>query len=218
MPPKEGTGETGQAAVGQDDKMVPLTALEGVRAELKESKEATQQLKGQVELYKANAAHTPVQEVTDDLDGLKEDDVVTVADVKRIMGTQTARFEAVANQLRAGQGAPDYEQTIEKYLPAVLAENPALAAAIKTSNNPVALALQLSKSSDAYRRDQQEKDLGGTKESTIVSEGQQILDNQNKPGAASAGAGAGGGVSNLDKMLAMTDEELEAKIAATTGG
>ena len=84
--PDDVSGVEGNQAAAGEEKMVPLTALEGVRAELKESKEATQQLKGQIELYKANAAHTPVQEIPDDLDGLKEDDVVTVADVKKIMG------------------------------------------------------------------------------------------------------------------------------------
>ena len=230
--PDKPTGDVANPAAGDQDKTVPLSALEGVRTELKQAKEEGKTLQSQVELYKANAALTPDQQVqkpTDPLEGLDEGDVVTVADVKRIMGDQETRFLAVANQLKAGQGTKDYEQIIEKYLPSVITANPELAGAIKTSDNPVALALQLAKYSDAYRKDQvvidlkQNVDKDGNpmvdkdgkpidKDGKLISEGDQILANQEKPGSASAGAGAGGGISAVDKVLAMTDEELEAKI------
>lgn len=215
-------GDVVDPAAGDQDKTVPLSALEGVRTELKQAKEEGKVLQSQVELYKANAALTPDQSgqrQNDPLEGLEDGDVVTVADVKRIMGDQEVRYSAIANQLKAGQGTADYEQVIEKYLPSVISVNPALAGAIKTSDNPVALALQLAKSSDAYRKDQVETDLAKDKGAKVdkdgkpISEADQILANQEKPGSASAGAGAGGGISAVDKVLAMTDDELEAKIA-----
>ena len=219
----EGVKGDGQAAVDQvvdkdGNRMVPLSALEGVREELKQTKESAAMLKGQVELYRANGATTQHQDTEPELlEGLEDNDVVTAADVRKIMANQDAKFSAVARQLRTGIGAPDYETVIEKYLPIVLGENPELADAIKTSSNPVALALTLAKSSDKYRKDKQEadlKDAGNQKQEGLKSEGDQILDNiQNKPGAASTGIGAGGGVSAVDKILKMSDDELEAKIA-----
>lgn len=211
-----GSADPGKQADG--DKMVPLTALEGAREELKTIKESNQSLQAQIDVYRANAANTQTQEQNNQLfSDLNDNDVVTVADVKKILTLQEQRLNQSTAQLSARQREPEYEKVIEKYLPGVLVQSPELAEAIRTSGNPVALALHLAKSSDAYRADKEAADLKAAgqdgNDPNNKGEGDQILENiQNKPGATSTGKGAGGGVSAVDKVLQMTDDELETRI------
>jgi len=205
-----------------DGQMVPLSALEGAREELKSIKESNQALQAQVEVYRANQANIAQKQEDDAIfEGLSDNDVVTVADVKKILNVTNQRLTGMGAQLTARTKEPNYEQLIEKYLPGVLTQNPELADAIRTSKNPVALAVHLAKSSDAYREDDKKakmKEAGAKDEGDNKGDGDLILDNtQNKPGATSTGKGAGGGMSAVDKVLQMTDEELEAKIQEVSG-
>jgi len=219
MPGFNDTGDTNQAAAGQETT-VPVEVVEKLRDELRQSKEESGLLKDQVELYKANMTTTsPVTEPSPDI---KDDDVITFAEAKKLIADASRNIAGSLQQLEIGQANIDFNEVITKYLPALLKENPALTGAIRSSSNPALLAYNLAKGSTAHQTDVAKNKLTGNEakikdlEAKVAkgdTEAQKLLDKIQKPGSASQVGGAGGGVSSSEFYANMSDQDFEARIA-----
>jgi len=221
----EGEGEAGQgsgegegsAAGGQGEEegqTVPVSALQAVREELQGVKEQLQASQDQIRLYQANPPQGgqqqqqqgQVEQGTEGLAGMEDDDVITVADAKKLAAGLEARVGAVIGEMAMAAQNPDYNDVITNHLPKVIQANPALAQAIKSSQNPYVLAYELGKTNPEYVKKLAEK---GQQE-TITT----IEENLAKPGSASAAGGGGGGISKADQYAQMSDDDLEKEIDA----
>ncbi len=196
----------------QEEEKVPVSAVKGIREELNQVKAQLQASQDQVRLYQANAPQQQPQsqEGTQSkpdqvLEGMEDDDVITVADARKLARNLKAEVGTVLSELSMAARVPDYEEVISKHLPKVLQANPALAQAIRTSANPAILAYELGKTDPEYVK---------TKAQAAQQQvANQVEKNLKEPGSASAAGGGGGGLSQADQFARMSDDDLEKHIA-----
>ena len=215
-------GENNQPAAGEggDQKTVPLAALEDERGKRQALEEKVRTLEENVALYRANLPGPdsrrepePPKE-KDLLEGVDEDDVMTVGEMKKILKKQAESFTkekeefgqkvgGFISEVQMIVGNPDYKDVISKNLPNVLKAKPALAAAIKSSQNPYLLAYELGKLDPSYKA----KETGDR----IDKDAQKIIDNLEKPQLGKGGGG--GGLDKVDAYAKLTDDQLEERIS-----
>lgn len=206
----EGSAAGGQGEGDQEGQTVPVNVLQSIRDELQTVKEQLQASQDQVRLYQANPPQGgqqqqhQVDQGAEGLTGMEDDDVITVADAKKLVTGLKAEVGAVIGEMAMAGQHSDYQSVISKHLPKVIQANPALAEAIRSSKNPYVLAYELGKTNPEYVKEQAEK---GQQETVTT-----IEQNLGKPGSASAAGGGGGGISQVDQYAQMSDEDLEKKI------
>jgi len=204
---QQGGGEGGE-------KTVPLSALEAVREELKDTKGQVASLTDQVRLYQANTPQTG--KATDQggeaqgggeseaLAGLEDDEVITVADAKKLISGLEAKVGSALGEVTTAVQYPDYQDVIANHLPNVLKSNPALVQALRASPQRALLAYELGKTDPEYIKKKAEADQTATQK--------KIDENLEKPGSVSQAGGGGGGISAADSYAQMSDDDLEKKI------
>ncbi len=138
------------------------------------------------------------------LEGLAEDDVLTVADAKKLasqIARQTAmdivheREKKVAIEQVPNQYS-DYQDVI-KYVDELVKENPALETAILNSPNPRLTAYQMIKSSHLYQKQQTS--------GTISPDAQRAINNSQKP-ISSQSVGTTSPLNDMQKYEKMTKD------------
>lgn len=206
---------TGSAADDSAQVHVPLRVVTALKDEVKHAKAQAKQLSEQLAAFNQQQSvpqPKPSKEPEKGpLDGLDDSDIVTVADVKKILKSTSSNSGALTSKLEHIQFAidhPDYKEAIGD-LGKSLKDDPDLAARIhadiKTSGNPLATAYNYAKL--VSRAPTQSKT--GKTEIDIMVELETILANQNKPGSPAQVQGSGGGVSKAEKIKAMTPEEFD---------
>ncbi len=215
------TGDQAGAAGQDDKKVVPLEALQAVREELQEEKARAKVMQQMLATYAANqtGGTQSRKEEDDPLSGMEEDDVLTVKDVRKIVSglTETikAQLRPVLQEVGEAKTASmykDYSEVLEKYLPEVLKDNPALVQAIRASENPYATAYALAKLNPKYVAAQAGSGDGKK------SDADKMLENLQKPGTSQQAGQSSGGLSKADHIAKMTDEEFEAHVQEVLRG
>lgn len=212
---KDGNPIQGDQQGGGDlnaGKTVPLADHQALRGEVETLKGQLQQTQEQLRIYQANPP-TGQQgqgkkeqfQQSDVLSGMEEDDVITVADARKLIASIETRLGVVLGEMQFSTQKGDYQEMITKHLPNVIKANPALAQAIATSANPAVVAYELAKTDPEY----QKKAVTDAAEREV----EQAKKNAGKPGSASQAAGGGGGLSAVDMYAQMSDVDLEKKIA-----
>jgi len=216
---ENGEGEGSQQ--GGEPKTVPLEALEAERKKRQDLEAKVGEMADTLEVYRANLQQARVQAPEQKkvakalLETLNDDEVVTAKELKQIVAEVTQGFNANVmgpmSELQMMTLYPDYQDVLQKNLPTLLKNNPALLSAIRSSDNPNLLAYTLaggkgkakasSKGSGTGNNDENGKGDGNLKK---------ILANAEKPGVPGKGAGAGG---KFEKFAGMKDEDLEDHIA-----
>jgi hypothetical protein len=187
-PPVENTGEIAMDAAGPEvvsqeqtqaeavqekaPEMVPVTALQAERRERQQLQEQKKILEDHVALLRSNQGSNPQEK--NEAQGLADDDVLTYGDVKGLLGDIRQRTE----EQRMRDKYQDYEETVTKYLPKVIEENPALRSTLLNDENRYYLAYKLAKTSDAYRED--------NKVVKRSADAQRIVENSQKAGSLSS--------------------------------
>lgn len=210
-------GDTGAVEVPQDgeNRQVPVSVLNAMREEMKT-------IKDQNSLYQAQLAKTQEQQqqpqsqpqTNDPLSGREADDLISVADVRKILEANSAnsqKHSAALNSQIAKIGFiaehPDYKDVLNN-LKNTMAGNNELAnmlnAQIQSSNDPLQTAYAFAKAIGV--KTEQPKDA--------LSELDKILANQEKPGSPSAVSGGGGSVGAKSKYDIMTPDEFEQHLLA----
>lgn len=237
----EGTTPSGQPAPAApaQNVTVPVTVVQALRDELNQAKAQAMQYQQQAEVMRANAAawqqnqqyvqpQAPPQQPADPFTGLRDDDVLTVADVKKIVERlpSAAHAPVVDNDLRLSvmklemaQADPQYETTIRTYLPEVLASDPTLRTVIAASPNPLKTALTLARANPKYimARSSQQQSAPGAQLSPL-DQLSVILNNLEKPGNPGQFGGASVGAGNAGRYAAMSDAEFDAHVKSVKGG
>jgi len=178
---------------------VPLEALQAQRTEKQGLRDEIQMLKDHLALLQANQYQ---QKATpkDDFEGLSEDDVLTVKDLKKALGDKEKQFQMTIQELKMTQKHPDYQDVITKYLPEVLNNNPSLRNTL-TSSQDYELAYYLAKNSDSYKRE--------NKRTKKNADAERIVQNAERAGSLSS-VGQTSPINEAKRYKNMTDEEFTA--------
>lgn len=166
-----------QPAAEQQPEMIPVAALQAERRERQQLQEQNKMLQDHMALMQSNQ-QTQAAPKQDEYAGLSDDDVLTVGEAKKFLGSMEQKNQATIAELRVQQKYADYNDVVTKYLPEVVSKNPSLAATLQSDPNKYELAYYLAKNSDSYRSTKHE-----TKKS---SDAQRIVENGQRAGNLSA--------------------------------
>lgn len=196
----------------------PKDAIIALRRENQQLKEQMSFIAGQQAVKATPPPQNQPDQKADFFKDFDDDDVVTVADMKRVLQKQSQAAPAAPAQATAqpGQqpGQPDvrelqiqiqhsdYQQEIQK-IPTILQQAPQFASAIRNSENPFLTAYTLAK--------------GFQTGAPAPTPGAQIIDNLAKPGSPSQATG-GGGVSRENYFSQLSESDLEKEIARVKRG
>lgn len=231
-----GTGQTQTNDQGPEEtRQVPLSALMGVRDELKTYKEKATSLEGQLNNLKMQQRFSQPQpgrgptqqqqaesDLLESLSDINDDEFVDKKAIAKVVRglqqrmTQPQGNEEVANlrfelaKVQLSSKDPDYEKTIKTYLPEVAMQNPAIEQTLKampTKEQQLMAAHAFAMTNPKYQ--QAKTGTDNTKE-TLLDQLDKILNNQSKP-KNPAGAGGGGSVvDGADRVASMSSEEFDA--------
>lgn len=213
------------------EQTVPVSAIQAIRQENQQLKNqlAYQQMvamQGNQQPQAPQQNQQPVQQQQtskDPFEGFDDDDVVTVADVKKALAVQQQPAQVPPQQSQQGfqQGQPDmrelqmqvsypdYNELITNELPTILQQNPYLGNVIQGSENPYLTAYTLAKSMSSSQ--------GGNQQQQ-GQQAQQIVNNLQKPGTAGGASAGGGGISHADYYAQLSDEDFEKEVARAKRG
>lgn len=220
--PQEGGQQQGQP---NQDQNIPLHVLQAIRQE-------NQQLKAEVDRIKQQQTQQPQGGDDDDpYKGYDPDDVVTVADIKKIMSKQSPQKGQEQGQGQQGQPAwtpqdipimenqirqkhTDYDNTIQQ-LPNLTNQYPHLLEDIKRSSNPPLTAYAYVKHLLGDQQHQSQGGQGGNKQ--MAGDADKALKNLERPGSAGKVSGQSA-ISQTGYFAGMSDEELEQHMAKVKRG
>lgn len=195
-------------------EQVPVSVVKAIREELKNlktvtaaDKEERQRLMDELNMYKAqmaaNTRQAPPPKAADPFDGLDDDDVLTVAELKKIAPRLVPQQDPQEIEDRVRSKHADYDEVITNYLPKLIQKKPHLAAEIRRSNNPYQIAYDLATGTPEYILAQQKA------ENTAKADKAEA--NAKKPGSLSSVGGANR--RNTEFYDSLSDDELEKRIA-----
>lgn len=188
------------------ERNVPLDALQAERAERQKLQDELRMMKDHLSLMQANQSQ-PQAQAKDDFDGLSEDDVLTVKDLKRALGEKEKQFQMSIQELRMTQKYPDYQQIVTQYLPDVLKQNPGLRESLSKSQD-YELAYYLAKNSDAYKSQ--------SKSAKKNADAERIVQNANRAGSLSS-VGQTSPISEAKRFKDMSDDEFKKTVQKNLG-
>lgn len=185
-------------AFQQPARTVPLDALESERAKRQRLEEENRLMKENYELLKASQQkNIPKQE--NDLDGLDDDDILTVSQFKKLSAKMSNQFKTSLDELQMSQRNPDYQEVVTKYLPEVIKSNPSLRETLQKTQD-YELAYYLAKNSEGYRN------ANNTQKRN--SDAERIIKNSEASGGLSS-VGASTPVSQARRYRDMSDQEFQ---------
>jgi len=188
-----------QPQAEQQQEMVPLAALQAERRERQQLQEQTKLLQDHMALLQANQNIKPQEQSVDDYAGMSDDDVLTVGEAKKFLGKIQQNYQTSVEELRVQQKYSDYNDVVTKYLPDVIAKNPALKTTLQNDPNRYELAYYLARNSDSYR--------AANHEARKSTEAQRIIDNGQRPGTLSS-VGSTSPQSQVSSFKNMSDAEF----------
>lgn len=244
------TGESGAAGQGgqqqqqgqQDPKVGQAFAAQRdnlqnqANQEMNQLRNEVNQLQNQLALYQANMAmgpHTPPprshEPPPDPIktvlgDDLRDDDPITVEDMRKILAMHEQGLQNTVQTLQFQMQAPDYNEVVQEHLPEILKTDPSVRQTLSAMRhqNPQGarvFAYQLCKMRSQHLKQGQsdQQTSGGEPEprADLGQQARQIMEHMTNPGTAglSNAGGAGGSHSPADTYRNMSDDELEARIA-----
>lgn len=176
----------------------------------------------QLEMLRANLAQQQYQKPPEPVqskrmfDGMKEDDVPNVAEIRAEMNREWAQkeqvYQAKLEELQVQQMHPDYAEVIEKYALPLVKQKPHLAEGLQGATNKALYAYEIGKMAQQMQGQQiaQQKatEAAQRNESTQRNENaQRIVENSRKPGTLSQ-AGGQATLSKADYFASMSDQEF----------
>ena len=186
--------------------MVPVTALQAERRERQQLQEQMKMLQDHITLMQAN--QQPQAQKQEEMEGLADDDVLTVGEAKKFLGKIQQNYQTSVEELRVQQKYTDYNEIVTKYLPDVIAKNPALKSTLQNDANRYELAYFLAKNSDNYRET--------NKQAKKSVDAQRIVANGQKTGSLSS-VGSTAPKSQIGSYKGMSDAEFMKLANKNTG-
>lgn len=171
-------------AAQTQDQVVPLSALQAERQQRQQVQEQLRLMQDHVELLQKNTSREEPRK--DQFNDLSDEDVLTVGQAKKFVSEMSQRQNAQVEELKMATQYPDYAETVKKYLPELIKENPELLDAIKHAPNPYKTAYTLAKKSDSYLKD---RGLQKSPEAQKVMQQQQRAGNLSSVGSPAPATG-----------------------------
>jgi hypothetical protein len=137
-------------------------------------------------------------------DGMKDDDVPSVAEIRREWQQREAEYQARLEELQVQQMHPDYAEVIEKFALPLVKQKPHLMQGIQNSSNKALMAYELGKMAQQINASSAPSNHAPPPRSDVA---QRIVENSRKPGTLS-GAGGQGALSKADYFATMSDQEF----------
>lgn len=134
-------------------------------------------------------------------DGMKDEDVPNVAELRREWAQKESSYQARLEELQVQQMHPDYAEVIEKYALPLVKQKPHLAEGLHGASNKALFAYELGKMAQQMQGQQVQAQ---TKPSENA---QRIVENSKKPGTLSQ-AGGQAALSKADYFASMSDQEF----------
>jgi|SRR3990172_1834530 len=177
------------------EDFVPVSALQAERKERQALQENLKMLQDHVSLLQANQ----VQPKSEPYHGLADDDVLTVGEAKKFIGSMQKDYRENISELRMTQKYQDYTEVISKYLPEVIQANPSLRDTLNVDPNKYETAYILARNSESYRKAKHERKKS--------ADAERIVQNASKPGSLSA-MGSASPQSHTGNWKSMSDDEF----------
>jgi hypothetical protein len=204
--PEVAVQEQPQAEQQQQPEMVPVTALQAERRERQQLQEQMKMLQDHVSLMQAN--QQPQAQKQEEMSNLADDDVLTVGEAKKFLGKIQQNYQTSVEELRVQQKYSDYNEVVTKYLPDVIAKNPALKSTLQNDANRYELAYFLARNSDSYR--------DANKQAKKSADAERIVANGQKIGSLSA-VGTTAPQSTVSSYKRMSDADFMKLANKNTG-
>lgn len=182
--------------------------VDRIKAE-KEAEKREYQL--QLEMLRANverqrAPQQPEPSVKKMFDGMKEDDVPNVRELRQEWEAREANYQSRLEELQVQQMHPDYAEVIEKYALPLVKQKPHLAEGLQGARNKALFAYELGKMAQQMHAPQvpQTQAPVAPQRSELA---QKIVENSKKPGTLSQASGQST-LSKADYFASMSDQEF----------
>jgi hypothetical protein len=179
-------------------------ALRGEVDRLKAQQEAEKrEYQLQLDMLRANMANQnrPKQpEPKQMFDGMKDDDVPNVSELRKEWEARESNYQARLEELQVQQAHPDYAEVIEKYALPLVQQKPHLAEGLRGATNKALFAYELG----VMARQMQTPAVAAP---TKSENAQKMVDNARKPGTLSQ-AGGQSVLSKADYFASMSDQEF----------
>lgn len=190
----------------QAERQVPLDALQAERAERQKLQDELRMMRDHLSLMQANQSR-PQETPKDDFDGLSEDDVLTVKDLKKALSQKEQQFQMTIQELKMTQKYPDYQEIVTQYLPDVLKQNPGLRDTLAKSQD-YELAYYLAKNSDSFKKNH--------KQTKKNADAERIVQNANRAGSLSS-VGQTSPISEAKRYKDMSDDDFKKQVQKNLG-
>lgn len=210
------SGEQVEAAAPVDDvssepveqtheaQKVPLDALQAERAERQRLQEEIREVRENLALLRTSQK---VEAPKDDLNNLADDDVFTVGEAKKFLGQMNSNYQMSLQEIKMMQKHPDYQETVTKYLPEVLKQNPGLRKTLEQTQD-FELAYYLAKNSDSFK--------ASNKSAKKNADAERIVQNANRAGSLSS-VGHTSPISEAKRYKDMSDSEFRDLMGRNSG-
>lgn len=172
-------------------------------AEKKEHQLQLEMLKAN--LAQANAPRAPQPEPRKMFDGMNDEEIPNVAELRREWEQREAGYQARLEELQVQQLHPDYAEVIEKYALPLVQQKPHLAEGIQGARNKALFAYELGAMARQMQQTQQPAQAPAAPQPSEIA--QRIVDNARKPGTLSQ-AGGQAALSKADYFASMSDAEF----------
>jgi len=185
----------------QQEQHVPVEALQAERAKRQGIEDELRMIKDNMSLLMAQQqqyANQSQQKPPGEFEGLSDDDVLTVGELKKTLAQKEQQYNMSLQELKMTQKYPDYQETITKYLPEVFKTNPGLRNTLQQTQD-FELAYYLAKNSDAYKSD--------NKRLKKNSDAERIVNNANQAGSLSS-VGQNSPINAAKRYREMSDAEF----------
>lgn len=186
------------------EKQVPLDALQAERAERQKLQDEVRMLKEYMQI--SNAQRQP-EKPQDEFTGLSDDDVLTVGEFKKAIQSKEKQYQMNMQEIRMTQKYPDYADTVTKYLPEVIKQNPSLADSLQKTHD-YELAYYLAKNSDAYKAE--------NKRVKKNADAERIVQNAARSGSLSS-VGQTSPINKAKQYKNMSDTEFQKEVNRNMG-
>lgn len=204
--PVEDVQSESQNSVEQESKTVPLEALQAEREQRQNLQDELRVIKDHIALMQ-NQQSQQRQEPKDEIDGLADDDVLTVGEAKKYLSKMNKNYEMSIQELKMVQKHPDYQEVVTKYLPEVIKQNPSLRKTLQDSQD-YELAYFLAKNSDVYKSE--------NKRAKKNADAERIVQNSQSTGSLSS-VGSTSAMNNAKRYKEMSDEEFSKMVSRNMG-
>ena len=245
---QEPSGQTPGEQAGQQPQQevqIPLNVVTALRDEVQTRNNTISELQAQVEQFKLmqqmggqrpgqqpQEQQAQDQQPDDPLSGMRDDDIVSVQDVRKILSTlqtqapPTAEFEKMIQPLshemakiQVQMRDPDYETTIKTHLPEMINSNPAIRGMIEHAPNKLLAALSIAQMNPKFQQAQQQApgQEQQQQQPDILSDLQKIIENAAQPGTP-ASQGGSGAMQGYDRFKNMDDKDFDAEVQRVLSG